>query len=157
MLFWLHRVSTMYSEYLFVGFTSCQTMNFWRFCPRPKIRLLCNRTCANALRTLHGFVLARCFIRIFCLYIIQSITFTCMWLRLLLALSFSSSQIYRSHICTLERGRRWSSSCQCSLLETWRTGSGMSKNLWRPHWGIALTAHSKSTLRSATLTLTLMC
>lgn len=33
-------------------------MSSWRFCPRPKILLLYNRTCANALRTLHRFVLA---------------------------------------------------------------------------------------------------
>lgn len=66
-------------------------------------------------------------------------------------LSFNSSQIYRSHICTLVRERRWSCSFQCGLLEMWRTGSGMLRNLWRPHWGIILTAHSKSTLRSATL------
>lgn len=79
-----------------------------------------------------------------------------MRLKLLLVLSFNSSQIYRSHICTLEKGRRWSWPCQCGPLEMWRSGSGMSRNPWRPHWEITLTAHWKSTLRSATLTLILM-
>lgn len=143
--------------FLFLGFTSCQMMSSWKFCPRPKILRLYNHTCANALRTLYRFVLGGCFFTI--PHILLRLKHACgnMRLRLLLVFSSSFSQIYRSHICTPERERRWSCSCQCGLQETWRTGSGMSRNLWRLHWGITLTALSKSTLRSVFLSLTLFC
>jgi len=71
------------------------------------------------------------------------------------SLSFNSSQIYRSHTCTLERGRSWSWPCRCIPLGTWSIGSERLRNLWRQHWVITLTAHSKFTLRSDTLTLNL--
>lgn len=45
---------------LFTGSTSCQMMSSWRFCLRPKIPRLCNRTCANALRISRWFVPAGC-------------------------------------------------------------------------------------------------
>ena len=58
-------------EYLFVGFTSCLMMNFWRFCLRPKILLLCSRTCANASRTSPKFVLTL----FFCPYVTEGFTY----------------------------------------------------------------------------------
>ena len=39
--------------------TSCQMMNFWRFCPRLKILLLFSLICENALRILPRFVVLR--------------------------------------------------------------------------------------------------
>lgn len=46
-------------------------MSSWRFCPRPKIQLLYNRTCANALRTLHRFVVS---LQLLCVYITENVT-----------------------------------------------------------------------------------
>lgn len=67
-----HNVLNVLSfEYLFVGFTSCLMMNFWRFCLRPKILLPCSRTCANALRTSRKFVLTLCL----CSYITEGLTY----------------------------------------------------------------------------------
>lgn len=51
-------------------------MSSWRFCPRPKILLLYNHTCANALRTLHRFVLAVFSLQILCSYITENISWT---------------------------------------------------------------------------------
>ena len=39
--------------------TSCQMMNFWRFCPRLKILLLFSLICENALRILPRLVVLR--------------------------------------------------------------------------------------------------
>ena len=43
----------------FLDSTSCQMMNFWRFCPRLKILLLFSLICENALRILPRFVVMR--------------------------------------------------------------------------------------------------
>lgn len=44
---------------LFPDSTSCQMMNFWRFCLRLKILLLFSLICENALRILPRFVVLR--------------------------------------------------------------------------------------------------
>ena len=46
---------------LFPDSTSCQMMNFWRFCPRLKILLLFSLICENVLRILPRFVVLRAF------------------------------------------------------------------------------------------------
>lgn len=52
----------MHPKYLLVGFTSCQMMSSWRFCPKPKIPLQFSHTCVNASRILHRFALAHYYI-----------------------------------------------------------------------------------------------
>lgn len=51
---------TYYLNRFLAGFTSCQMMSCWRFCPRPKTPQPCNRTCASALRTSRRSVTAAC-------------------------------------------------------------------------------------------------